>query len=256
VDIKEYIESGILEAYALGFASEGEIRDVEENLLRYPELQLELEKIQNALESNAVVHAKVPPAGVKESIHAKLFSGSDVKILKLPGKRPKLTTIAAAVALIALAANIWLYYQFRSVKLQLAELEAEKIEYVNNIDKLQVKYKASEDQLAFISGHGVKSIEMKPVANKVPHSATVFWNSDNGKLMVNVKDLPAAPAGHQYQLWAIVEGQPVDLGLYNPESTFQQMKQVSTPQAFAVTLEKTGGSPVPTMDQMVVMGGV
>ncbi|WP_225974287.1 anti-sigma factor [Arachidicoccus ginsenosidivorans] len=36
------------------------------------------------------------------------------------------------------------------------------------------------------------------------------------------------------------------------------MKKVSAGQvqAFAITLEKAGGNPTPTMDQMYVMGGV
>jgi anti-sigma-K factor RskA len=38
--------------------------------------------------------------------------------------------------------------------------------------------------------------------------------------------------------------------------TFCQLKNIQNPQAFAITLEKEGGSAVPTMEMMFVMGGI
>ena len=38
MDIKKYIESGILENYVLGLVSDMEIQEVQQNLLQYPEL--------------------------------------------------------------------------------------------------------------------------------------------------------------------------------------------------------------------------
>ena len=36
----------------------------------------------------------------------------------------------------------------------------------------------------------------------------------------------------------------------------QAMKSVENPQAFAITLEKEGGNPTPTMEEMYVMGTI
>ena len=67
--------------------------------------------------------------------------------------------------------------------------------------------------------------------------------------------LPAAPAGRQYQLWAIVNGQPLDAGmLRDTKMQVQQMKAFAQADAFAITLEKSGGSPTPTMSALYVMG--
>ncbi|RZL14824.1 MAG: anti-sigma factor, partial [Pedobacter sp.] len=89
----------------------------------------------------------------------------------------------------------------------------------------------------------------------------VYWNKKEQKVMVNNanKVLPAHDAQHQFQLWAIVEGQsPVDLGVFSAENEHLifEMKKIGAAQAFAVTIEKKGGSPVPTLDQMVVMGAI
>ena len=102
-----------------------------------------------------------------------------------------------------------------------------------------------------------KKIELKGVEKHPNLLAEVFWN-ENNQVFLNPKNLPAAPTGKQYQLWAIVDGKPVDMGMYDPnnKSLVQEMKTVSKPQAFAITLEKEGGSPTPTMEEMYVMGPI
>lgn len=40
------------------------------------------------------------------------------------------------------------------------------------------------------------------------------------------------------------------------EGKMQEMKMIKSAQAFAITLEKEGGSEAPTMEEMYVMGEV
>jgi anti-sigma-K factor RskA len=70
--------------------------------------------------------------------------------------------------------------------------------------------------------------------------------------------LPKTDNGHEYQLWALVDGKPVSLGVFGPNAkdAVQQMETIEKAQAFAVTIEPTGGSVNPTMEKMVAMGGV
>jgi anti-sigma-K factor RskA len=61
----------------------------------------------------------------------------------------------------------------------------------------------------------------------------------------------------QYQLWAIADGKPVDAGMYTEEKDSKiALANITNAQAFAITLEKKGGSPVPTMENMYVMGEI
>ena len=76
-----------------------------------------------------------------------------------------------------------------------------------------------------------------------------------------VNNLPAPTSGKQYQLWAILNGQPVDLGVI-PNDIFVQkkallltMKNTIGAQAFAITLEKMGGNPTPE-GQMYTLGNL
>ena len=62
------------------------------------------------------------------------------------------------------------------------------------------------------------------------------------------------PTGKQYQLWAIVDGKPVDAGVINNCIGLCKMKKIDHAEAFAITLEKEGGSPTPTLNRNVCNG--
>ena len=72
MNIREYISSGILEAYALGELSEKERSEVEKNLALYPELRGELALIEAAQEAFLMQTAIKPRAAVKDQLFAKI----------------------------------------------------------------------------------------------------------------------------------------------------------------------------------------
>jgi anti-sigma-K factor RskA len=98
-----------------------------------------------------------------------------------------------------------------------------------------------------------------PGTKSFPSSlATVYWNKSSKQVFLLANNLPQPAAGKQYQLWAIVDGKPVDMGVFDSNTgtadLLQKMKSVDNAEMFAITLENKGGSPVPTMDQMYVAG--
>ena len=103
-----------------------------------------------------------------------------------------------------------------------------------------------------------------PVVLKgTPHApdalAKIYWMKTTGDVYVDPSNLPGVPSGKQYQLWAIVDGKPVDAGMISTEKGIyhiQKMKSFGRAEAFAITLEKAGGSPTPTMDQMYVISKI
>ncbi len=74
--------------------------------------------------------------------------------------------------------------------------------------------------------------------------------------MVAVENLPTPPTDKQYQLWALVDGKPVDAGMITDLEDLQAMKEMPEAQAFAITLEPKGGSVNPTLEQLYVIGNV
>jgi predicted dinucleotide-binding enzyme len=57
MDIKAYIESGILELYVMEALSPQEMREVEVLAVQYPAVKAEIAQIQDALNEYVLVHA-------------------------------------------------------------------------------------------------------------------------------------------------------------------------------------------------------
>ncbi len=104
-----------------------------------------------------------------------------------------------------------------------------------------------------------KLLKLKGTPKSPASALTVAWSSAKKQVMIDMANanMPANDKDHQYQLWALVGGKPVDLGVFDADTTSKDMKvmkSIASADAFAVTLEPRGGSQNPTMDQMVVIG--
>ena len=80
-----------------------------------------------------------------------------------------------------------------------------------------------------------------------------FWNEPQSSAVAHVFRLPPAPAGRTYQIWAIADGKPVSIALFNSGldghalvERFTLPASVAGISAVAVTVEPEGGSPQPT----------
>jgi anti-sigma-K factor RskA len=74
--------------------------------------------------------------------------------------------------------------------------------------------------------------------------------------MLDIDGLPPPPDDHDYQVWAIVDGTPVDLGVLDSQLGIHRMRSIADATAFTVTIETLGGNPVPNLDRMVLLGEV
>ena len=273
MDIKEYIASGILESYALGFASEQERQEVECMSAIYPELKEELVSIQVSFEDYAKSIAVEPPAelkttilnsikGVKQEnkiaplkkVDSDKGGSSNDNVRQLSPTYWKIG-VAASVAII-----IGLGLMYRSVVTSNNEL-SDRLTAMETSTKDQVEaLKDSLNETAlrqqFILDNSTEQVILAGTDVSPESKARVFWNKEKSEFIFIQDDLPTPVSGKQYQLWAISDGTPVDLGVLDDSVRMTEPKglDISSIQAFAITLEKEGGSPEPTLDQMYVLG--
>ena len=99
-------------------------------------------------------------------------------------------------------------------------------------------------------------IAMKGQAINPSGLSTIYWDTQTKDVYLLVNSLPQPASDKQYQLWAIVDGKPVDAGVFDMKDAdgLVKMKNIPQAQAFAITLEKKGGSASPTLAAMYVMG--
>jgi anti-sigma-K factor RskA len=105
----------------------------------------------------------------------------------------------------------------------------------------------------------MQTVVMHTMKKGHPMAAMVYWSKAKGEAYVSAAALPMPPKGMQYQVWVMQDGKPVDIGVLPTDmSGTPAMQKVNKPvmygDAFAITLEKEGGSPTPTMENIYVMG--
>lgn len=253
MNIKDYILSGILEDYVMGLASEQERREVECLTKIYPELKEELGKLEADLELLALADAKPLPAAAK----TRLFDAIEQEKTTAPVIAITTATDNPAIAPVkpittnyfkpvAAAAVVLLII---STYFAVTNYKARNNAQANNT-QLEQQLAATKKQMELFSAPGTTIVQLTGNEKAKQQSITVLWNKVSGTVYLNKVNFPKLQSGKQYQLWALKDGKPVDLGVFDPGTALLQMKNIDNCQAFAVTIEEAGGSPTPHLDQL------
>jgi anti-sigma-K factor RskA len=258
---REFIESGVLETYALGMCTEEEARRVEAICSEDPAVRAELDQIQEAINSYAASHSKTPNAETREKILAEIAALEEPEEITRPTLSFYNNRLSVAASLIVLSlsllANIVLYNKWKAANNEVIALNSEKQQLADNLRTNEVKYETMSKDMAIMGDPDMTKVMMKGMEKSPESMAMIYWNKKSKEVFVGLNKLPMPEKGKQYQLWAIVDGKPVDAGMITMtegDSSLHRMKDFETAQAFAITLEPEGGVTSPTMSEMYVMG--
>jgi anti-sigma-K factor RskA len=275
--VKTYLNSGILELYALGSLTPAEQREVEDMAARYPEVRSELREIEKSMQRYAEEQAVEPPEALKNRVlnslitnlgddrnlkssnHQKEVRTAEAKLVTLNHARSTVFykyAFAASLILLCLsvAALATVYNSLQRANGQLLTLQSQNQKFSN-----LVKYQS--DVLDVYQNKDYKRVTLKGMPKSPASTLDLAFNPAKKKVMLSTAhmNLPANDKSHQYQLWALVNGKPVDLGVFDAQADsvnnqgMIEMKSIAAADAFAVTLEPRGGSENPTLTEMMVM---
>lgn len=243
MDIGKYISSGILEQYVLGDLSEKERREVERYAAQFPEIRQELDAIEAALESYALQQAIAPSAGVLGKIMARIQPGAPAP--KTSALKRYTPLIIILLLLSTLIFGFLYFRQKQACAADQARLQALLVEQ----DSLKTQIAQQQAQGNDRNQPKTQPVYLKGTPEAPEAVALVYWNPATGTNTLDVIYLPEPPAGKQYQLWAIVDGVPADMDVFTLPATAGVLIKapfIENPQAFAISLEPLGGSPLPT----------
>lgn len=269
-DIKAYIESGILELYVLGDVTAEERAEVEAMALKHPAIKAELSEIERSLELYADENAVEPTENLRDRILNSLVTNlSDdrtfpsrearvedniISIKRAESSNTYKYAFAACLALliISVAALISVYNKLQQSNTLLVSLQNQNQHFANRVNLM-------DRELSIFHDPSFKLLKLQGTPKSPSSAITVAWSPVKKKVMIDMANanMPVNDKDHQYQLWALVGGKPVDLGVFDADTTskdMKEMKSIASADAFAVTLEPRGGSQNPTMDQMMVIG--
>lgn len=284
MDLSCIILSGDLELYVLGMLPEEEANKIAQLATIFPEVQAELNRISESLEGLASLSAAAPSAAVKDSLMGKLkkLKEEEQKVIPFgsgnleeyrennlraeppsivkPGRTSKSSWMLAASLIgfvFSVSALIYFIAQNKKNQTELISLRQSTDTLRNNFNSQQQQLVAYSQTMQMLQSDDYKKINLLNVPGKPQAMAQVLWDTKSKMVYIADVSLPQTPAGKQYQLWAIVDGKPVDAGMLgNAKNMAQRMKVFERAEMFAITLEKEGGSPTPTMEEMYVAAKV
>jgi len=271
VNVKDYIESGILEAYILGSLTPEEEAQVVANIALYPEVAAEVAEIERAMHAFAKSMAKEPSPEMQDKIwdaiqqqsqSAPANMGNDSedqvtapKLIQFTPEHRKQNQWAQAAVWVALVGSLLVNIMFWFQKSDVQQKQVAMQQHIDTMQQKQAQFASLinnyEAEKRMMADTAMQTIVMHTVQANKPMAATMYWNKGKGEAYVSIGSMPPPPDGMQYQLWVIQDGKPVDMGTLpnNMAQTPAMLKagmSVTSGQAFAISLEKAGGNPTPT----------
>jgi len=266
VNLQEYISSGIIESYVMGLASESERAEFDQLCTQYPELVAARRDFEEKLEKYASENAEIPPSTVKVKVleaignspSRKSTSPNSPKIINMENSSSSVrgsggSRFIAAASVILLIVLAWFAYQSYTQNADLKNKNAALEAKYNSTDSI---LKQIIEEQKIVKDPNVTVVNMVGTQTAPKSSANIYWDSTSSNVFLVVKNMPKLPSDQQYQLWALIDSKPKDLGVFDAtdEKVILKMKNTQKAQAFAITIEQKGGSPSPTLKKMQSLG--
>lgn len=260
MNVKEYISSGIIESYVLGLASAEESREFETTCAQYPEVAEARDRFERQLEESLLADAPAPPDALKTRIFAALEGEAAAPAVEerpvrmAPVRRINPWKWAAAACALLAAGSLYWAFSLNGKVTELTNTTARLDSMQRQLNTTQQELTAIREDAGALQKPGVKLVSLNGTPAAPQSKVMVFWDSTSKDVYMMIQNMPKPASDKQYQLWAIFNGQPVDLGAFDirQDRLLIRAKNVQNAQAFAITLEPKGGSATPTMPIVAV----
>ena len=229
----------------------------EEQLALYHELKAV------AAEMATLTPAEKPSLSVKENImqmatdvaNSKSTQPENANIYRMRWYR-----VAVAASFIFIFTSIGLLFYSQSLQEDMRSQSQTISQQETTIEMLESEVQRKEELLTILEAREVDLVMMAGTENTNPNGyGKVVWDKQGGRALLQVANIPAVPTDKDYQLWFIVNGQPISAGVFavdDPQRDnffkIEQLQSDARQGAFAITMEPKGGVPQPTGDMYLL----
>lgn len=244
----ELLTSGTIEQYLMGTLDPALIPSVEAAIEADPALKQAVEQLELQLEQLAMDSAISPPAGVKDRLMSLVASRPKDKNVKgLAG----ITWMAAGFALLFGLSTFWLYRETGSMQQSIDLLEEQNIVLQDQVQADQELLKLAVEELIALKDPNTLKYVLNG-NNKAPGAVAVgYVNHQSQQVVLDASGLPKLEGEQDYQLWADVEGEMIDMGVIDSEDSTQVMNYIALAESMNITIEPAGGSEHPTVSNLI-----
>lgn len=262
MNVREYIESGILELYVAGALSEKENKEVYNMMLQYPEVLEEVLKIESSIAS---LTASVSPSDSKHflpTIKSKLgLNDPATRVIPIHRTSSSWITYSGWAASIVVGCTLWwTVNEINSLKDQIQVVETNNDLMEEQIEKANSDLAEAQNLMSILRDKDIITVPLAGQQVSPEAYAKVYWNKNAQNIYLDAQGLPEPPRGKVYQVWSLKLSPlaPTSLGTIDNFTTDDNkiftIPNPNESEAFGITLEPAGGSETPTMDQLYTIG--
>lgn len=248
--------------HVLNALSENEEKEFQQLLAQASEEQqlLHQELKAAAAEMATLQSGATPSSSVKKKIMEIANSSSVAKAENATIHKMKWYRLAVAAAVLFILTSIGLVMYSTNLWEEVQTQEAMISQQQTTIELLESEVQRKEELLTILEARDVDLVMMDGLAEMSPNGyGKVVWDKEGGNALLQVANIPSVPIDKDYQLWFIVNGQPVSAGVFAVDDPsrdnffkIEQLQSSATDGAFAITMEPKGGMPQPTGDMYLI----
>lgn len=264
MDIKAYIESGILELYVAGSLSEKENQEVYALMQQYPEILQEVLEIEAAIMKLTAATSQHKKSSTFNAIKSQLgFGNTETKVISIAKPKYNWITYTGWAASVILAVGLF-YTVTKNNQLQetihIAETQQSLLE--TQIANSKNSLEEVNTLITVLRDDSITKITLAGQGNFTNTYAKVYWDKNSQRIFLDAQGLPEPPEGKVYQVWSLKLSPltPTSLGIIENFKTDSnkifEIINANESEAFGITLEPAGGSETPTMEQLYTLGVV
>ena len=222
-----------------------EFLPVERYIAMYPEVR----KIYNELQDNLETFAKMHAVKAPEGLRAKILNR--IKAQNAGRRKFRRYAIAASVAAFLFAGSSYFFWN------QNQNLQKENSIVNNKIKDLEEDMKGQLEDVRnqFIVLNNPQTRKYMVNGNKKAKElkAVAYINPVKKLAYINVRNLPNLPEDFDYQMWAEVNGEMVNLGVIRNVEDKDKLRALPYAKNAVsyITIEPKGGNDTPTVQNIV-----
>jgi len=206
--------------------------------------------------------AEKPSLAVKEKI-MKMATDVSKQKRKAPVHQMSWYRMAVAASFIFIFTSLGLLFYSQSLQDDMLSQSRKIADQQVTIEVLETEVQRKNELLTILEARDVDLVMMDGMAEMSPNGyGKVVWDKQGGRALLQVAGIPTVPTDKDYQLWFIVNGQPISAGVFavdDPQRDnffkIEQLQSDADEGAFAITMEPKGGMPQPTGD-MYLLGNM
>ncbi len=219
---KDYIASGKLELYVYGILPETERGEIYDAIQNFPEVKLEVEKIEMALKLLSEQIAPPVSSTVWKNILLKISRSKSSSVSNQTRSITWFSYSGWAAVLLLLIGLFWLYNKNNQLQSEWVTLERQNQELLEKIVLSEEIISEKEELINLLRDKNIKTINLPGHTPIAPEAyAKVFYNQQSNTIHLDAKGLPNPPEGMVYQVWSLKMNPltPTSIGLLEQFNT-------------------------------------